>query len=857
MMTQPAPALLRDVRGNPVPLQAARAEVHVNDLLTCVTLEHTYENREGEPIEAVYSFPVPAEAVLHRLEVEFDGRTLHAVSVERTEAAQRYEETLEQRDAAVMLEQPEPGLYTLSFGNLPAGQAAKIRVVYAAAHRWVGDTLRICVPTVVALRYGHSPLPPHALPQTDLRVEYPFEFAVFVTGAIADTPFECHSHELTRRPGGGGMVLGLQDGRAFLDRDLVITFTRAAGAGEAVALLDDTPADSAPAADAPATARARHVAMCTFTPRCPGAPPRRPRCVKLIIDCSGSMMGESIAQARNALGLVLTQLDAEDSFTILRFGSHVDAMHARPVMATGENVMAARRAVRNMQADLGGTEILGALVAAFKCRGPVGHSEEILLITDGAVGNWEGVVRQWAMEAGQRIFSVGVGNAPAAPFLQALAAAGGGGRAEFVTPGEEMRDVIVRQFQRMSLPRVKSLEVEWPRSPSCQVGVDDARVYAGDTATVYAWFDGAEPDGAADGGAREGAYEGPHGGPLQGTHERAGDGGTGTGARLVHAAPREEVNVCVRWEHGETTHHSAMLSPSRDVLDSGIVAKLAARERIEVTADDAEAVALAVRHGLASRGTHLLLTAALEAGQGSEMPASRHVAQMHAAGWGGIGDGLAELEVLDDTMDFCASVPAYHESDVLDLELGATEDGTTPRPAARSRSPQPSADFFEACFSDALSSQFGAGQARVGAPDGVTGMSSHLETREIFDATGAYSKSGWLGSMGRRLARRLTREDEVSAWLLGMGPGEQGARATQVHASVELHDLLTALCVPTTLVNQLIALAEEGRFSGAEVKLALVVAVVRLGTNTAVSLPQGIRLNEAAVSAVESLLSAA
>lgn len=101
----------------------------LQDLLAEVTVSQTYRNDERTNIEAVYTFPLPLDAVLLDLEVDIGGRVLKGVVVEKKAAEEKYEDAVEAGDAAVMLEAIEPGLYTMNVGvnaevkvdHLPAG----------------------------------------------------------------------------------------------------------------------------------------------------------------------------------------------------------------------------------------------------------------------------------------------------------------------------------------------------------------------------------------------------------------------------------------------------------------------------------------------------------------------------------------------------------------------------------------------------------------------------------------------------------------------------------------------------------------------------------------------------------------
>ncbi|MBR4736192.1 MAG: VWA domain-containing protein, partial [Rhodocyclaceae bacterium] len=81
----------------------------LQDLLAEVTVSQTYRNDEATNIEAVYTFPLPLDAVLLDLTVEIGARHLKGTVVEKRQAEERYEDALQAGDAAVMLEEAEPG----------------------------------------------------------------------------------------------------------------------------------------------------------------------------------------------------------------------------------------------------------------------------------------------------------------------------------------------------------------------------------------------------------------------------------------------------------------------------------------------------------------------------------------------------------------------------------------------------------------------------------------------------------------------------------------------------------------------------------------------------------------------------
>ena len=64
-----------------------------------------------------------------------------------------------------------------------------------------------------------------------------------------------------------------------------------------------------------------YVALASFHPVLPENSTESARCVKLVVDCSVSMSGDSIDQAKDALYEILLSLRANDYFNLITIGS--------------------------------------------------------------------------------------------------------------------------------------------------------------------------------------------------------------------------------------------------------------------------------------------------------------------------------------------------------------------------------------------------------------------------------------------------------------------------------------------------------------------------------------------------------
>ncbi|NDC10213.1 MAG: VWA domain-containing protein, partial [Oxalobacteraceae bacterium] len=91
--------------------------------------------------------------------------------------------------------------------------------------------------------------------------------------------------------------------------------------------------------------------------------------LKVLVDCSGSMGGESMALAKAGLMALLPLLSSADRVSFSRFGSHCKRVIARMTGASPEFKDASLiPAIERTDADMGGTEMNRALEDTFKIQ---------------------------------------------------------------------------------------------------------------------------------------------------------------------------------------------------------------------------------------------------------------------------------------------------------------------------------------------------------------------------------------------------------------------------------------------------------------------------------------------------------
>ncbi len=458
-----------------IALQHVDVNVEFEDLVSNVTVKQTYTNNEAVDIEAVYTFPLPNEAVLLHLNVEIGGRSLKGVIVEKAKAENKYESAITDGDTAIMLEKLEPGLYSMNVGNLAVGETAIISFTYGILNKWKGDSVRFSLPATYVPRYGNpakAGLKPHQIPEANLLVENKFSLSMTIAGELANADIQCPSHEVTLEQQGKNILLNLKHEQAFMDRTFVVLFeTNTEQSSTALSCKDDE----------------LHLVMASFNPKFSTENSDIGHCINMVVDCSGSMHGISIRQAKFALRRILTELSSLDHFNIIAFGSHTKTLFRGPRLASEENISQAVEFTSKLNADLGGTEVMGALEVAYlsRCEGQ-SIQEDILLITDGEVWASEDIIEK-ATQSGQRIFTVGVGSSVSEAFLGRLSDKTGGA-CELISPNENMANNIFRHYQRMYTPKAEKIMMNWGAVPERQFPNNINTVFSGDTLHMFGWF---------------------------------------------------------------------------------------------------------------------------------------------------------------------------------------------------------------------------------------------------------------------------------------------------------------------------------------------------------------------------------
>jgi Ca-activated chloride channel family protein len=341
---------------------------------------------------------------------------------------------------------------------------------YGQLLQYDGDRIRLTLPTVIAPYYGNpetqGQLEPHQIPETDLLAKYPFTLQLDILGSDAQGEITSPSHliKLEAIENGQRVILNSE---SFLDSEFVLSVSNLKNLSYAVISGDDQ----------------ETVVTAGFAPAFP-LPQKCPLAVKVLFDCSGSMLGSSLKLGKKTLMDFLDRLGPDDYLSLSVFGSKVTHLTSQMLRLTKSNMTKIKSLVRHLQADMGGTEMNQALSKVIKDLDQppeITTPPQILLLTDGEVWDIDRTIKTGTLSE-KRIFAVGLGCAPGAEIISNLGAQTLGA-AEFLTPNEDTQKAAERLIRKMAAPVATEVSVLWDQKPLWETQIPSC-LYPG--VTVYA-----------------------------------------------------------------------------------------------------------------------------------------------------------------------------------------------------------------------------------------------------------------------------------------------------------------------------------------------------------------------------------
>lgn len=423
------------VRGDPqrLPLKHTHVEVEITGGVARVEVTQSYHNPYVRPIEALYTFPLPMNSAVDRMQMVLGDRTIEAQIKERQAAKEIYERAKLAGKTASLLEQERPNVFAQSVANIAPGSDIDIVVSYVQSMTYAHHQWEFVFPMVVGPRFippghrdargteAHARLHPLVLgkghrPGNDISINV----AVY-TGSPIHT-FHVPTHNVVGKShDDGSLKLSLASHDRIPNRDFILHYQTASARPQASVLAHREGDDG-------------YFAL-TLLPPLPDKKTleQTSREFIFVVDISGSMRGVPLSMCKDAMREALAQVRPNDTFNVLTFAGRTSKAFAQPRRASRHNIKEALSLIDGLKAG-GGTMMASAIQEALNPNLTSARERYVFFLTDGYVGNEKEIFArtqnfvQNLQEQGSkaRVFGFGVGSSVNRHLLDGLSRAGMG-----------------------------------------------------------------------------------------------------------------------------------------------------------------------------------------------------------------------------------------------------------------------------------------------------------------------------------------------------------------------------------------------------------------------------------------------
>lgn len=414
-----------------------RVDVTIDNQVATTRIDQLFVNDGNRMLEGTYFFPLPPGATVSELTMWIDGQPIESKILPKDEARQIYDAIVRQLRDPALLEYVEQDAIQANVFPIPAGEERRIEIEYQQVLPAENGLVHFVYPQTNKL-YTNRPLE-----QQSIRVE------ILSNEAIRTIYSPSHPVAINQESDFRA-VAGFEDSDVAADIDFELYYgVSPEEIGLNLISYKEPGQDgfflllAAPSVEVdPADIIARDMIF--------------------VLDTSGSMEGEKLAQAQTAAISIIDQLNAFDRFNVIAFSTGTRAFNTE-LIPTGDAGNYAQF-INSLEA-LGGTNISQSLLEAAAQVQPE-RPTTIIFLTDGIAT--EGIVDtqellnevEATLPANARLFAFGVGDDVDTFLLDSLTS-NHRGTTSYVRPYQSIDEELASFYNKISTPVLADVTLDY------------------------------------------------------------------------------------------------------------------------------------------------------------------------------------------------------------------------------------------------------------------------------------------------------------------------------------------------------------------------------------------------------------
>jgi len=425
------------LRPEPLPVKYHRVQIDIENQVATTSIDQVFKNDYDVDLEGTYIFPLPEEAAITDFAMYIDGKRVSGEILNKDEARKTYEDIVRRMKDPGLLEYIGRNMFKARVYPIPRHGEKRIELVYQQTLSYDAGTCRYVYPLSTE-RFSPKPLEEVTI-------------SAKVKSRIPIKSIYSPSHEVSTK------VEQFQAGCSYEakdvtpDKDFILYYTvskkdlglnllchRTQGEeGYFLMLLS------------PGELEGRTIA----------------KDIVFVLDTSGSMQGDKIKQAKEALRFCVNGLGQDDRFNIIGFSEDVNSYKDALVFANKENLKGALDFIDGFQAR-GGTNINDALLSALKIFDDSRKPRMVVFLTDGlptvGITNIKDITKNLsqANKTRTRTFVFGVGFDVNTHLLDKIAQ-DHKGTSEYVRPNENIEVKVSSFYSKITEPILADIKLDF------------------------------------------------------------------------------------------------------------------------------------------------------------------------------------------------------------------------------------------------------------------------------------------------------------------------------------------------------------------------------------------------------------
>lgn len=434
-----------------LPLKSTKVSADISGFGARVSVVQNFTNSGKEPIEAIYTFPMPADAAVDHMTMTIGNRVIEGVIKRREEARLIYEAAKNQGKAAALLDQERPNIFTQSVANIMPGSDVKIEISYVQLMKYEDGEFEFNFPMVVGPRFlGNAPDPnkiaPPIVPKG--RSGQNISLDININAGAPITGMKSVLHQISVNDRGQGQArVSLRRKDEIPNKDFILRYSVATNTVQSAFIGKYDPL------------KGGYFSLILLPPKAPAQQQIAPKEVIFVVDQSGSQSGFPIEKSKELTLKLIKTLKPGDTFNVLGFANGVNPLWTSPKANTRENQAEATNFVSKLQAN-GGTQLRAAVEAALTPAPDPNRIRLVVFNTDGFVGDEAQILASIRKYRGNtRMFTFGIGNGVNRYLIDSMSEEGRGD-SEVVTLAEQADPAVERFIRRTENPILTNVSVK-------------------------------------------------------------------------------------------------------------------------------------------------------------------------------------------------------------------------------------------------------------------------------------------------------------------------------------------------------------------------------------------------------------